>query len=119
MELPTPSPNIRESAIKPTPSNNEGSREGAIQNIVPKNISPEKGESAINTNSEHSNTKDNKAKTKNPTKTEKTKINNTGNNTKQVNKQIKTNTKKNKNTKDTETKGEDINIKQVKNNMYY
>ena len=35
IELPTPSPNIRESAIKPTSSNNESSREGAIQNILP------------------------------------------------------------------------------------
>ena len=36
IELPTPSPNIRESAIKPTSSNHESSREGAIQNILPR-----------------------------------------------------------------------------------
>ena len=35
IELPTPPPNIRESAIKPTSSNNESSREGAIKNILP------------------------------------------------------------------------------------
>ena len=38
IELPTPSPNIRESAIKPTSSNHESSREGAIQNILARKV---------------------------------------------------------------------------------
>ena len=87
--------------------------------LYQKKISPEKGESAINIISEHSNTKDNKAKTKNPTKTENTKLNNLGNNTKKTNKQINANNKAKNITKDIKTKDVDAIIKQVKNNMYH